>query len=182
MGEPTPFNQQIGPSRSDRTNRRQVSKPYQRSTAATRKTRPVTYEGNLVRLQQRCRRQGADEGAIGLLGKVFASEVCLEALTRLPTDEEVETEEFRVETGRVYITFLETTNEEGVMPRYICRLCHADKTWKHSRDVLRHLRRDHFGLADVCNKWYVFGHSLTLMSIDMSPGDVAAKRSTPKGR
>jgi len=182
MGEPTPSNQQIVPNRSDRTNRRQLSKPYQRPTPATRKTRPVTFEGDLVRLQQRCRRQGADEGAIGLLGKVFASEVSLEALTRLLTDEEVDTEVFEVETGRVYITFLETTNEEeGVIPRYICRLCHADKTWKHSRDVLRHLRRDHFGLADVCNKWYVFDHSLTLMSIKYVPRRCSGRKVYTKG-
>jgi hypothetical protein len=154
------FNQHVRPSRTDRTNRGQGSKPYQRPTPVARKTRPITYEGNLVRLQQRCWGQGTDEGAIGLLGKVFANEVSLGALTRLLTDAEVETKEFGVETGRVYIAFLETVNEEeGVEPRYVCRLCHSERTWKHHKDALRHLRRDHFGLADVCDQWYVFGRS-----------------------
>ncbi len=183
MGGPTSLNQQIGPTRSNGNKRRQVPKPYQRPTPATRKTRPITYEGNLVRLQQRCKKQGADEGAIGLLGKVFTNEVSLKALTRPLTDAEAETKEFGVETGRVYIAFLETVNEEeGVGTYYFCRLCHSEQTWRQHKDVLRHLRRDHFGLADVCNQWYVSGRSLTLSIINMFPGDLATKSSTPKGR
>ena len=115
-----------------------------------------------MRLQQRCRRQGADEGAIELLSKVFTHEVNLEALTRPLTDGEVETKEFGVEAGRVYITFLEA-NEEG----YACRLCHSEQIWRHHKDVVRHLRRDHFGFADVCNQWYVSDRSLSLLSINM---------------
>jgi len=165
-GEPTPFNQQIGPSRTNKNNRRQLSKPCQRPTSAPRKTRPIPYERNLVRLQQRCRRQGADEGAIGLLGKIFANEVSLLALTRQLTDTEAETKEFGIENGKVYNALLEYLNEEdGVVPRYNCRLCHSEQTWKHPRDVLRHLRRDHVGLADVCDQWYVFDCSLMLACI-----------------
>jgi len=160
-GEPTPFNQQIGPSRGNKTNRRQLSKPYQRPTSAPRKTRPITHERNLVRLQQRCRRQGADEVAIGLLGKIFPNQVSLEALTRQLTDTEAETKEFGIDNGKVYNALLEYLNEEDdVVARYNCRLCHSEQTWKHHRDVLRHLRRDHFGLADVCDQWYVFDRSL----------------------
>jgi len=178
--EPTSLNQHIGPSRSDRTNSGRLSKPYQRPTPAVRKTRPITYEGNLDRLQQRCRRQGADEGAVGLLGKVFANEVSLEALTRQLTDAEVHTKEFGVETRRIYVVFLETINEEeGVVPRYACRLCHTERIWKHHKYVLRHLRRDHFGLPEVCEQWYVFAHSLTLVSINMM---LVTKSSTPKVR
>ena len=156
MGKPTSLFQRTGPIRSNRNHRRQAPKSYQRPTPAVRKTRPITYEGNLVRLQQRCRRQGADEEAIGLLGKVFSNEVSLEALTRLLTDGEAETKEFGVETGRIYIAFLDAINdEEGVVTHYVCRLCHSEQIWKHHKDVVRHLRRDHFGLADVCNQWYV---------------------------
>ena len=181
-----PLNQQIGPTRSNENKSRPVPKPYQRPTHAPRKTRSVTYEGNLVRLQQRCRKQGADEGAIGLLGKVFTDEVSLEALTRPLTDAEVETNEFGVETGRVYIAFLETISEEeeGVGMYYACRLCHSEQIWRHHKDVVRHLRRNHFGLAHICNQWYVSGRSLTLfiLVIDMFPVDLATKSSTPKGR
>ena len=172
IGEPASLNQRVGPIRSNENNRRQVSKPYQHPTSAKRKPRPIAYEGNLVRLQQRCRRQGADEGAIGMLGKVFADEVSLKALTRLLTDEEVETKEFGIETGRVYIAFLDAINkEEDAGTHYVCRLCHSEQIWKHHKDVVRHLRRDHFGLADVCNHWYVSGCSLTiLLNINMLPG------------
>jgi hypothetical protein len=101
----------------------------------------------------------------------------------LLTDAEVETKEFGVETGRVYIAFLETVDEEeGVEPRYVCRLCHSEQTWKHHRDALRHLRRDHFGLADVCDQWYVFGRLLMLVSINIFPGNVAVESSTPNRR
>jgi len=156
-----PINQQIGPIRSNKTNRRQLSKPYKRPTSAPRKPLPITYERNLVRLQQRCKRQGADEGAIGLLGRIFANEVSLEALTRQVTDTEAEIKEFGIDNGKVYNALLGYLDEEdGVVPRHNCRLCHSEKTWKHPRDVLRHLRRDHFGLADICEQWYVFDHSL----------------------
>jgi hypothetical protein len=93
-------------------------------------------EGNLGRLQQRCRRQGTDEGAIALLGKVPASGVGLEGLTRPLTDEEVEAEESGIRTGQVYNTFLKcATKGECLTPRYVCRLCQSGLTWKHSKDV-----------------------------------------------
>jgi len=118
-----------------------------------------------------------------MLGEVFASGVSLEALTRPLTDAEVETKEFGFETGRAYIDFLEATNEEeGVAPRYVCRLCHSEQTWKHHKDALRHLKRDHFGLADVCDQWCVFGRSLVVVAIDIFPDDAVTKSSTPKGR
>ena len=185
MGGPTSLNQQVGPIHSNESNKRRVPKPYRRSTPAPRKTRPITYEGDLTRLQQRCRTQGADEGAIELLGKVFTDDVSLKALTRPLTDAEIETDEFGVETGRVYITFLETINEEeGVGTYYVCRLCHSEQIWRHQENALWHLRRDHFGLADVCDQWYVSGRSLTLfiLIINMLPDGLATKSSIPKGR
>jgi hypothetical protein len=115
------------------------------------------------------------------LGRVSAYEVSLEALTRLLTDAEVETTGFWVEAGRVYIAFLETTNEEeGVDPRYVCRLCHNEPTRKNCKDALRRLRRDHFGLAGVCDQWYVFVRSLMLVSINMFPWRCSGKKFDTK--
>ena len=160
----TSLNQQIRSDRRDRRFTRREPKPYQCTTpSTTRKTRPILYEGNLERLQKRCKKQGADDGAVRLLGKIFANGVSLEALILPFMDAEAGTEEFESGTGRAYTAFLESTNEVGV-PRYICRLCHGDQTWKHTKDILRHLKRDHFGLADECNKWYVFSHLLMLAS------------------
>jgi len=156
-GKPTSVNQQIGPDRSDKAHARRVLKPYQRlMPSVPHKTPAVKHEGDLERLQQRCKEQGADEGAMALLGKVFVSGVSSEALTRPLTDEEVETGELGVSRGQVYNAFLNYLIEgESITPRYACRLCQSSQTWKHSKDVLRHLRRNHFGLAYACEKWYV---------------------------
>ena len=163
--EPTGSSQRVGPKYNDNSGKEQEPEPSQRLIpSATRKTRPVSYEGDVVRLQQRCRQKGADESVIPFLGKIFADEVSLEALVRPLTDAEVESKEFGIETGKIYTAFLKYTNDAGVDPRFICRLCHVQskQTWKNSKDVLRHLRRDHFGLADICKQWYVSNHSLTL--------------------
>ena len=184
-GKPVSSNQQIGPNRGIRTHPRRESNPYQRPTSSVaRKTRPVKHEDNLERLQQRCRKQGADEDAIGLLGKVFANEVSKKALTRSLTDEEAETKELGIVTGKVYTAFLEPTDEgEGAVPRYICRLCHSDQTWKHAKDVVRHLKRDHLGLADTCNKWYASGHCYHQQNVNIAfSGYAAIKSSIPEAR
>ena len=161
--DPKLFHPRIWFNTSEMTAEGQKLQPPQYpSGTAARKARGVGYEGDLVRLQQRCRAQGADDGAVALLTRVFAHEVSLEALTRPFTDAEAETEGFGVRTGKAYLVFLEYTNEgEHVVPRYACRLCHGDQTWKHSKDVLRHLRRDHFGLYEACKKWCVCNRSLT---------------------
>jgi hypothetical protein len=153
-------NQNIGPDRSGRTRTRREAKPYQRpGPCDIQKTRPVKHEYDLERLEQRCRKQGADEVALGLLRKVFANEVSQEALTRSLTDAEVETNELGIVKGKVYTAFLDLTDEgEGAAPRHICRLCRTGQTWKHAKDVVRHLKRDHLGLADTCKIWYVLCH------------------------
>ena len=163
--EPMSSNQRAGLRRRDRANRRQDSKPYKRAPATSRKSRPITYEGNLVRLQQRCRSQGADESAIGLLGKIFADEISLDALSRRLTNAEAETNEFGIRTGMLYTALLEHPDEEN--DGYACGLCDIEKTWKHHRDVLRHLRRDHFGISEGCDQWYVFVRSSMVASVDI---------------
>ena len=156
-GGPIPASQPPGLNRSDRTSRRRSVKPYERST----KTRPIPHEGNLTLLRQRCREQGADEIAVGFLPKIFENNaVQLEALTRPFTDAEVESGEFGGRTGKVYTAFLNYTQEDHAgAPRHICRLCRSDQTWKHAKDVLRHLRRDHFGLSTICEQWYALYRS-----------------------
>lgn len=180
---PTSPNPRAVRSNGDRTIQAQELNPTPRSTPCTAlRPRPVSYESDLVRLQQRCREKGADESLIALLGKIFANDVSLEALIRPLTDAEAETKEFGIETGKVYTAFLGYANEEeGVPPRYICRLCHGTQTWKHSKDVLRHLRRDHFGLADVCGQWYVSIRSLTLASINVLPGEYSNQKFYTRG-
>ena len=170
--EPASPIQREGPKNSNRKNKEREPEPSQPPIpSAARKARPVRYESDLVRLQQRCRETGADERVIELLGKIFASGISLETLIRPLTDAEVESKEFGIGTGKVYTAFLEHTNDRSVAPRYICRLCHSKQTWKHSKDVLRHLRRDHFGLANVCKQWYVSNCLLTLLNVNVFPSN-----------
>jgi len=42
--------------------------------------------------------------------------------------------------------------------RFQCRLCCGGAiatSWGYPRDVVRHLRRDHFGFGDACLNWFV---------------------------
>ena len=167
-----------GPNRNRRPDTRRG--PYQRPVE---RKRPVEFQGNLQLLLRRVKEQGAEEGALVLLGKIFATEISLNALTRSLTDSEVETKDLGVVTGKVYTALLRPTHEgEDVPPRFTCRLCDSEQSWKHIKDVVRHLRRDHIGLADVCKKWYVLGHPSTLAGINGFPGGAAIGGSIPLER
>jgi hypothetical protein len=121
----------------------------------------VKFEQDVSKLQQRCSRDGGDPDAIAFIGTVFRDGVSLSALTRQKTAEEVASLAFGQGPGQVYLGFLEIIQMEqsgDVGFRYRCRLCPASAiatSWKHERDVLRHLRKHHFGLANNCKKWCV---------------------------
>ena len=119
-----------------------------------KKQPPVEFEPNIKKLQSRCRAAGADDQAVLLIGRVFVNEVKLSCLTRKLSSKELASHQFGSESGQVYGGFLRAEREG----RYTCRLCpwNTDMSWKHKRDALRHLRRDHFGLAEKCNEWCVF--------------------------
>ena len=170
IDEPASSNQQ------NRRERTQEAKLFKRPVPTSR-TRPITYEGSLMRLQQRCRSQGADDGAIRILGKIFAHEISLETLKRPLTDAEAETKEFEIKTGMVYTALLKHPDEEN--DGYTCRLCHGDQTWKHHRDALRHLRKDHFGISEDCDQWYVSIHPLMVTNVDIL---LVTESFTPKTR
>ena len=112
----------------------------------------VEFEPDIKKLQHRCRAAGADEEAVRLIERVFVDEVKLSSLTRKLSAKELASGQFGSELGQVYVGFLRAERDT----RYTCRLCprNTDMSWKHRRDALRHLRRDHFGLADKCD-WCV---------------------------
>ena len=126
-------------------------------THAWRKRMPaVTYEPDPLKLRDRCHRAGGDSEAVALIPKVFCQGVSLKALTRLRTAEEVASEVFGKGPGPVYLAFLEVLPEGNGDLRYGCRLCSGwseGHSWKNQRDVLRHLRRQHFGVGDRCDMW-----------------------------
>jgi hypothetical protein len=126
---------------------------YRLPSSQRMKTYAVPFEPGISRLQKRCEKQGADKGAIALLEKLFPDGITLNALTRQKTLAEIENGTFGTGTGKVFTALLERTSAGGEGVRHNCRLCHCHQTWKYEKDVLRHLRRDHFGLSDVCERW-----------------------------
>lgn len=153
------------PDYKPRISSRDLYHPYIRILKKPHRKRmpAVKYEPDASKLQQRCSWEGGDPDAIKLISKVFAEGVKLSALTRQKTAEEVACRVFGEGPGQVYLGFLETMQmgqgggEDGEL-RYYCRLCPdfaKAASWKHERDVLRHLRKHHFGLASECEQWCV---------------------------
>lgn len=124
--------------------------PYRRPQ---KKQPAVEFEPDVKKLQDRCKKAGAEEQAVLLIEKVFVNGVNLPSLTRKLSAKELATHQFGGESGQVYVGFLHAERDT----RYTCRLCptNTEMSWKHRRDVLRHLRRDHFGLAEKCQHWCV---------------------------
>lgn len=158
---------------------RDAAHPYLRSS---RKRVPgVPYEPDLHKLQARCLRQGGEREAITLIPRIFAKGVHKDALARLKTGEEVVSQTFGEGPGPVYLCLLQAIEESSAedevdqqcVTRYTCRLCpgpiDTKFSWKNERDVLRHLRKQHFGLSDSCDLWYVIRSPLS--DLLLTPGN-----------
>jgi len=78
--------------------------------------------------------------------------VTIEALLRALERKEVDEMNFPggFEPHQAYDGFIAKVGE-----RYECGLCKEGKRtrWKNKKDAPRHLRKFHFGLADVCKDW-----------------------------
>lgn len=118
-----------------------------------RKThRPAAeFTSDLRELQARCLVDGGDSEAVGLLLRVFPQGISQDALLRPLTRTEAHRHTDGT-SGQAYRMLLRVDGEN----RFRCKLCpvNADESgWKHARDALRHLKRDHFGLGNCCDKW-----------------------------
>jgi hypothetical protein len=147
--------------------------PYQRPSAnyGRRKSPTVTHEPDVSKLQARCLHEGGDPKVVELLPRVFCDGVTLDALMRLQTRNEVAQEVFGVEPGPVYLAFLEKQKDgESIAGRYCCLLCPRDAGlwWRHHRDALRHLKKEHFGTGHSCHEWCVVS---SLSAISTEPPD-----------
>jgi len=138
-----------------------TSRPYSVPTTSSQRgcrLPPASHELDIRKLQQRLFLEGGDLRAIKLVERVFSKGVTMEALTRRLTREEAALYTFGYRAGPLYLAFLEPIpsheKANGALPcRYRCRLCPSDGkalTWKHHRDMLRHLRKEHFGLGEQC--------------------------------
>ncbi len=132
--------------RQDTTNN-PVTVPVYRKTHRP----PAEFTSNIWELQARCLVDGGDPEAVDLLPNVFPHGISQEALLRPLTRTEAHRHTDGT-SGQAYRMLLRVDGGN----RFRCKLCavNADESgWKHARDALRHLKRDHFGLGNYCEKW-----------------------------
>lgn len=113
---------------------------------------PAAAEMNLDSTVNELHCDDIDDEVIDIVKEIFLHGFTVEALMRKMTKNESQ-RYLNGEKGQAYRALLRDVDK-----RFQCRLCregaHA-MSWKHPRDVVRHLRRDHFGLGDACPKWFV---------------------------
>src|SRR5258706_8554774 len=101
-------------------------------------------------MQQR----GPSNFATDLILVAFKYGVTVGVLSRVLTPQEITAMNFAggFEPRQVYEGFVTKVGDY-----YECGLCKEDKKtfWKAKKSAPRHLRKFHFGLADVCEIWYV---------------------------
>ena len=128
---------------------------YPYATVSYRKPRssPAVYTPDIQLVAQRCRARGGEEDAVALLPDIFSTGLSEDALTRKMTRDDA-----RKYPGRAPTQAYRMLLRGDTAGRSHCRLCPIGANangWKNARDVLRHLKRDHFGLARGCTRWYV---------------------------
>lgn len=123
---------------------------------------PVAYSPDIRVVVEGCRADGGEEHAIALLPEIFSSGITENALTRKMTREEASKRRiYNSSSRRVFTQVYRTLLRSDDAGRSHCRLCSADANqngWKNAKDVLRHLKRDHFGLMHCCPRWLVLAH------------------------
>lgn len=106
------------------------------------------YEINVEKLQDRCRQDGGDEGAVDHFPTIFKDGVSAEALSRQMTKEEIDQQVFGVWPRRtqVYRALL-GQETQGSCVYHTCRLCREGTRWpyRNAKDVLQHIKRCHVG-------------------------------------
>ncbi len=125
---------------------------------------PASFEPDPVKLEESCRLAGGSTFAIDWIISAFKYGVSTEALHRVLERKEINEMEFPggFEPHRAYEGFISKVDEG-----YECGLCREDKRtwWKNRKDAPRHLRKFHFGLADVCEVWCVKLRRFSLLRV-----------------
>ena len=129
---------------------------HPRTAAATidlAKSLPLT-SNVLIKLHDKiCRERGDGNFATDWTLIAFKYGVSDGVLSRVLTPQEITAMNFDggFEPRQVYDGFITKFGDH-----YECGLCKEDKKtyWKAKKNAPRHLRKFHFGLADVCKSWY----------------------------
>jgi hypothetical protein len=126
--------------------------PEGRSYDRPGKKPAAPFQPDPLTLEEFCRRAGGSAFAVDWIISTFKYGVTTDALLRVLGRKEINEMKFPggFEPHQAYDGFISKVGE-----RYECGLCReGNRTrWKHKKDAPRHLRKFHFGLADVCKAW-----------------------------
>ena len=132
--------------------------PYIRRTKTGRRAPvsapPQAFEGDPDALASRLISEGADPDVVDIIRRwIFVVTVTEQAL-KAP----IESRELSLRHGGVRVNWQLLLQVTGAIPgeqSYCCRLCPLERRpeYKNEPDVLRHLKRDHFGLSATCQYW-----------------------------
>ena len=134
--------------------RRLSSPPRGRCYDSPGKKPAADFERDPIRLHDKiCRQRGDNNFATDWVLIVFKYGVTIDVLSRVLTSQEITAMNFAggFKPRQVYDGFITKVGDY-----YECGLCKEDKKtyWKAKKNAPRHLRKFHFGLADVCEIWY----------------------------
>ena len=131
-----------------------LSKRELRVYARPEKRPAATYEPDPSKLRASCELCGGTDFACQWISTVFKDGVTQGALLRRLTLTEIERMNF---PGGFTPSFAYDGFFQGIDNGFECCLCPVDNRvrWKNKKDAVRHLRKFHFGLADLCATWYV---------------------------
>jgi len=126
--------------------------PEERSYDRPGKKPAARFQPDPLKLEESCGQAGGTAFAVDWIISVFKYGVITEALLRTLERTEIDQMNFPggFEPHQAYDGFISKVGD-----RYECGLCREGKRtrWKHKKDAPRHLRKFHFGLADVCKTW-----------------------------
>ena len=127
--------------------------PYTKMSFRKRPRPAAEYTPDIQLVQARCLAEGGEPEAVNLLPSIFTDDISAKALTRRMTRDEAH-EYNHGAPGQIFLVALRVDEDK----RYHCRLCAInanERGWGRAKDVLRHLKRDHFGLGTRCDRWLV---------------------------
>ena len=141
-----------------------TSVPEERSYDRPGKKPAAPSQPDPLKLEEFCQQVGGRTFAVDWIVPTFRYGVSTEALHRVLERKEIDEMNFPggFEPHQAYDGFISKVGE-----RYECGLCkEGNRTrWKHKKDAPRHLRKFHFGLADLCKDWCVKRRRFSLLRV-----------------
>ena len=129
--------------------------PRERTTVRGPRLPAPRFESDIATLCARLLNEGAKPYYVDLLRRrIFPNGISNDALMA-PTSSNPNPLSGKQWTEKAWHLLCERKLEAAGSIVYFCRLCPENRAcrYKNTRDVLRHLRKHHFGLAFVCEHW-----------------------------